>query len=92
MREQQLAFTTLGGETGSVRLRGKHYIEPRGYAARPGSGPKDETCRSCRHVAYATGTAGSYPKCGLARAAWTRSRKTDILLKSPACEKWEPNQ
>lgn len=69
-----------------VRQRGKHYVEPRGYAARPGGGPEGETCRTCRHRA---GLLGRFAKCRLARAKWTNSRSSDILLRAPACEKWE---
>lgn len=68
-----------------VRPRGKHYVEPRGYAARPGGGPKGETCRTCRHKAVLRPIA----KCLAAQAKWTRSRASDILLRAPACEMWE---
>ena len=68
-----------------ARPRGKHYTEPRGYAAPPGTGPDDKQCRHCAHYAHAEGVAGSYPKCGLMRRAWTGGRATDILAKAPAC-------
>lgn len=84
----QLTFTTLGGETVSFKPRGKHYIEPRGYARQPGTGPEGETCKTCRHKTYVT-FAKSYPKCALTQASWTRGRRSDILVNSPACEKWE---
>jgi hypothetical protein len=61
---------------------------PSGYAAPPGTGPQGETCQSCRHravVAYAK----NYQKCELNRARWTGGKKTDILVRSPACRLWE---
>lgn len=60
----------------------------RGYAAAPGTGPKGETCKSCRHY---SGHRRSkiYRKCGLVRARWTGGPGTDILARSPACSYWE---
>lgn len=45
----QLTFTTMGGETVTVKARGKHYVAPRGGADRPGTGPAGETCGTCQH-------------------------------------------
>ncbi len=61
---------------------------PNGYAAKPGTGPVGETCKSCRHL-YRNEQAKTYLKCALTRACWTGGRRTDILAKAPACEKWE---
>lgn len=69
--------------------RGKHYVEPRGYAARPGTGPADKQCRQCRHYTHKGNVAGNYPKCGANRARWTGGRGSDILAKAPACSKFE---
>ena len=69
--------------------RGKHNVEPRGYAGRPGDGPADETCGTCKYKVRREGCSGRYLKCQLTRAAWTGGRRTDILARSPACEKWE---
>lgn len=81
----QLTFTTMGGDTVTVPVRGKHYIQPRGYAAPPGTGPAGETCGSCQHD-----SAGRrYHKCLLNAAAWSHTRRSDILARSPACAKWE---
>ncbi|MEO0034325.1 MAG: hypothetical protein RLZZ501_348 [Pseudomonadota bacterium] len=60
-------------------------IQPRGYFQRPGSGPTDQTCATCRHALR----HGRYAKCGRARGIWTRSRGSDILLRAPACAGWE---
>lgn len=85
---EQLSFTTIGGECVVARKRGKHYIQPRGYAARPGTGPAGETCGTCKHKTHAH-AARSYPKCALTRACWSSTRRTDILVSAPACAKWE---
>lgn len=60
-----------------------------GYAAPPGSGPKGETCRSCEHAVKRGGVAGSYHKCNLMARFWTGGAGTDILLRAPACSRWE---
>lgn len=62
---------------------------PAGYPAPPGSGPDGETCRTCRHLVHVV-HAKSYPKCGKFSANWTGGRKTDVLVRSPACRMWEP--
>lgn len=69
--------------------RGKHYVEPRGYADLPGTGPEGKTCRDCAHYARQGGVAGNYPKCGANRVHWTRGRATDILARAPACRKFQ---
>jgi len=74
---------------GQARARGKHYIEPRGYAAMPGSGPQGKTCRDCTHYTRAGSGYRRFPKCGLARAKWTGSRGSDILARAPACRRFE---
>lgn len=83
-----LTFTTMGGETVTVKARGKHYVEPRGYAAPPGTGPEGETCKTCKHI-YRNQQAKVYLKCWLTRACWTGGGKTDIRARAPACSKWE---
>jgi hypothetical protein len=64
---------------------------PAGYAARPGTGPQGETCKSCGHC-RARCLSKTYHKCGLMVAAWTHGRATDVLLRSPACSKWIPGE
>jgi hypothetical protein len=61
----------------------------KGYAARPGSGPAGETCRTCSHYAHKGTGNRSYPACGLMRAVWTSGPGTDIKAKSPACVLWK---
>lgn len=81
----QLTFQTMGGDTVVVPFRSKRYIKQRGYAGHPGTGPKDETCGTCKHICRGE----RYRKCELNRAAWTHGPKTDILARSPSCAKWE---
>lgn len=81
----QLTFQTMGGATVTVKPRGKHYIEPRGGADRPGTGPAGETCGSCKHILRAR----RFAKCDLTRACHTHSRRSDILVGWAACSKWE---
>ncbi len=69
--------------------RGKHYVKPSGHAAPPGSGPKGETCKTCRHLVRVQGGAKRYPKCGMAKGGWTHGRASDVLVSSPACSRWE---
>jgi hypothetical protein len=59
-----------------------------GYAAVPGTGPKGETCKTCKHCFVRKMYSGKgYTKCELIKE--TRGRGTDILQKSPACSRWE---
>ena len=88
MSNEQLTFTTIGGEPVSIKLRGKHYIEPRGYFYHPGTGPDGETCGSCAHIV----SGRRWKKCGLSHSIWNHSRGTDILSKAAACKYWEPSQ
>ncbi len=69
---------------------GKHYVEPRGYYAPPGTGPAGETCKTCAHIVMRGNVTGRYLKCLRARGKWTGGRKSDILAGSPACIGWTP--
>jgi hypothetical protein len=80
----QLTFQTMGGDTVTVPVRSKRYVQQRGYAAPPGTGPQGETCGSCKHIHREE----KYRKCSLNRAAWTGGPRTDILARAPACLKW----
>ena len=74
-----------------ARLPAKKPKTPKakGYAWRPGTGPKDETCGSCKHCFRKTYTSKPYHKCLLMRDQWGSTRRTDILVRSPACKFWE---
>jgi hypothetical protein len=80
-------YTSIGGKTVEAKPRGKHYVQPRGGADRPGTGPKGETCGSCEHLVRAR--YGRHPKCLLTRAAWTHGPRTDVRVRWAACSKWE---
>ena len=76
----------LFGEVPKSKRKG---TKPNGYAWRPGTGPKGETCGSCEHCVKRAFTAGSYFKCKLNEVAWGHTRRTDILFRSAACKYWE---
>ena len=62
-----------------------------GYAAPPGTGPEDKTCRDCAHKRRLGNYGGkSFLKCVLREATWTHGEGTDILARTPACSKFEP--
>ena len=61
---------------------------PQGYAWKPGTGPEGETCKTCAHCTRLI-MSKPFHKCGKARSHWTGSRRTDILVGSPACKFWE---
>ena len=42
---------------------GKHYVQPWGYYAPPGTGPVGETCKTCAHICVRGFAAGRYLKC-----------------------------
>jgi hypothetical protein len=90
MRSQLLAsgLHSIAPAKGPGPKGGKYYVEPRGYAAIPGTGPAGETCGSCAHMVRRR-LGGVYRKCGLMRAQWTGGAKTDIKATSPACSRWE---
>lgn len=56
-----------------------------GFAAKPGTGPKGETCGSCVHIVR---RFAPYLKCALMQSHWTNGPGTDIKARSPACAKW----
>lgn len=82
-----VSYRTASGKVVEVVNRGKHYVEPRGYADKPGTGPAGETCGSCKFCMV--GYRRRFKKCELNKAAWTHTRRTDILTGAAACAKWE---
>lgn len=58
------------------------------YAAKPGTGPANETCGSCKHI-YRKHMAKTYIKCALVARFWTGGGGTDVKARAPACQKWE---
>jgi hypothetical protein len=72
-----------------IDRQGKRNETPRGYAGQPGRGPAGETCKTCFH-AYFHERSKRYWKCGHVRAPkQTCGFKTDIRIKSPACQFWQ---
>lgn len=66
--------------------------KPAGYAAAPGTGPEGESCGTCGHCRVRTAQGRRFYKCGLMVASWSKDRGTDVVLKSPACTRWEKGQ
>lgn len=83
--QKQLTFPTIGGEIVTVAQRGKHYVQPKGYAAMPGTGPAGESCGTCKNRERWR----RYSKCKLVRGRWTHGRGSDVLAGAPACSRWE---
>jgi hypothetical protein len=55
-----------------------------GYAAIPGTGPKNETCGTCDHCYFTRSVSGKrFNKCDLVKE--THGSGTDIRRKSQAC-------
>lgn len=77
-----------GAMTDIERKRARRRLaeQPKGYAARPGSGPAGETCGSCKHH-YTAQWSKTYHKCDLIKA--TRGPGSDIRVRAPACSRWE---
>lgn len=73
-------------------IRGKHYVEPRGYFGAPGSGPVGTHCRACAHYVSVRYHNKTYPKCQMNSARWTHGRASDILAGSPSCKYFEEPQ
>ena len=83
-----VTFKTIDGRDVAYAKRGRHYVEPRGYYAKPGTGPAGETCGSCRHHVTRR-YSKRYHKCALAQGKWTGGRASDILVRAAACTGWE---
>lgn len=82
-----MQFVNIFGEP--VKPPSKMEGKRKGYAARPGTGPQGETCRTCKHKVTVGLASKSIVKCGLMRPVWTHGYGTDILASWPACAKWE---
>lgn len=60
-----------------------------GYPAAPGSGPKNETCGTCKHYTRSGNGNKTFGKCLLIRHAWTCGPGTDIKKRMVACALWK---
>jgi hypothetical protein len=76
------AATDLFGDPVREPIKG---TIPAGYVRAPGTGPKGETCATCKYAFRTT----HYAKCRANELRWTNGIKTDIRLRTPACSKWE---
>lgn len=61
---------------------------PHGHKAAPGTGPRGETCATCKFVVRVQLASKCVFKCGLMRRHWTGGRATDVLARDPACGFW----
>lgn len=64
-------------------------LDRRCTAARSGTGPPGETCRSCRHCCRLPHASKTFLKCGLCERQWTHGPGSDIRARWPACKFWE---
>lgn len=91
MKPPSNLFTWQPGAPPGDGPRERKTTLPRGHAARPGTGPKGETCKTCKNLAR-NERAKTYLKCWLMRDHWTGGGATDVRVKDPACSFWEKNE
>lgn len=60
-----------------------------GYAARPGTGPKNRRCSSCNHAQHVRSETRRSWKCDVVCHRWDDTVATDIKPGAPACSEWE---
>ena len=70
----------------------KAFVDPykgrsKAHPARPGTGPKGETCRTCANRKSFRYHMKFYHKCNFVK--WSHGLGTDLRLKDPACKFWE---
>lgn len=88
---RQFGLFSGKAEAPSTYGRARH-SSPRanGYAAMPGTGPQGESCGTCAHCRMRTIRSGRhYYKCALMLERWSSCRSTDVVLRSPACSRWQ---
>lgn len=61
---------------------------PRGYAARPGTGPKGQRCNTCEHCMVVVSLNRRSRKCHLRAKDWTPGAESDVKHNAPACRDW----
>lgn len=69
------------------RKLGRKTTPPKGYAAKPGTGPAGEFCRTCIFLVRKE-MSKVYLKCWLTRGTWTGGGGSDIRASFPACRFW----
>lgn len=60
-----------------------------GYAARPGTGPRNQRCNTCAHCIPVMQEGRRGRKCELVAPLWTTTAETDVKHNAPACRLWE---
>jgi len=56
-----------------------------------GTGPENQTCRSCKNkTATFSGSGKRFLKCEVMRRHWTHGGATDIKARWDACSHWRP--
>jgi hypothetical protein len=90
----KIPATDLLGDPASLKPdpEKKKYPTPYGYYFAPGTGPAGETCGSCDHCVRKHLSKKNVYKCGLNRENWGGTRRSDIVLRSPACKFWKSDQ
>lgn len=84
--------------------KGKRDYTPKGYSAPPGTGPKGEVCKGCKHFVRLGYHDKTYFKCLLSAKLipdprstnprtrhslrWSHCHTSDIRANSPACRNW----
>lgn len=81
--QQSTIFGTV--EPAPVQGKAKGYGIRGGYPARPGTGPADETCGTCKNLVNRHKRGRVYRKCSHTE---TKDQTTDIAKRSPACLLW----
>lgn len=76
----------LERENATAPAKPKRSYAASGFAGTPGRGPAGESCGTCTHCVKRTHRGAAFHKCGLLRAHWNKSPRTDITRGSPACE------
>lgn len=59
-----------------------------GYAARPGSGPRRQRCRTCKSCMAVLSKGVRSHKCEVMAKIWSDDPATDIKPNAPACREW----
>lgn len=81
------------GHIERAREYGKRFAgSANGYAAKPGTGPADQSCGTCGNCRVRKIKCHNVYKCGLCEALWTHDRGTDVLKRSPACARWRAGE
>ena len=81
-------FAMTPAERKRIFSRAKPAHWSKSHPAEPGTGPKGETCKTCKNL-YRNELSKTYLKCQLMSRLWTGGGATDVRAGDPACAKWE---